>query len=142
MGLLMSISFSSFYSRMHSHRGRMGTSEYLVRKKMNEIDNNEEYIHTKLIKNKTEQEQVKILNKYYGFEESIQDLEKFIHKHILYEKEYWLNKIENYKKEKGISMRNFNVEFTKYGEKYKNKQNFIFTREEDKMLDDLMCIWG
>jgi len=109
---------------------------------MNEIDNNEEYIHTKLIKNKTEQEQVKILNKYYGFEESIQDLEKFIHKHILYEKEYWLNKIENYKKEKGISMRNFNVEFTKYGEKYKNKQNFIFTREEDKMLDDLMCIWG
>jgi len=39
-------------------------------------------------------------------------------------------------------MRNFNVEFTKYGEKYKNKQKFIFTREEDEMFNDLMYLFG
>ena len=61
---------------------------------MKQVDN-EEYIHTKLTRGKSDSETVKILDKYYGFDEAIQDLEKFIDRQILYDKEKWLKKIEN-----------------------------------------------
>ena len=54
---------------------------------MDEIDNNKEYIHTRLTKNKTDREKVNLLNKFYGFEEAALDLEMFLNKHIKHQKE-------------------------------------------------------
>ena len=108
---------------------------------MNKIDNNEDYIHTKLTKNKTDREKVDLLNKYYGFEESALDLEMFFKKHIKHQEElkHFLNQIGRISK--SISMRNINVELAKYNEKYK-KEVILYTQEEINMIEDLMHYWG
>ena len=68
---------------------------------MKQVDN-EEYIHTKLTRGKSDNETVKILDKYYGFDEAIQDLEKFIDRHILYDKDEWDSIIEASKRERNF----------------------------------------
>jgi len=103
---------------------------------------NIEYIHTKLIQGKTDAEAVKILDKCYKFEESALDLERFLIKHIKFKKEYWIKRIENWRKEKSIPMRNVNVELAKYREMYQDEELLSYTKEEIEMLNDLMHYWS
>ena len=97
----------------------------------------EQYIHTKLSKNRTDRESVESLNKYYLYDEIYTDLSKLFKRHISSKEklEILLEKISN--RNGGISIRNIRHSLDKFKDK-----NISYTKEEIDMLNDLMYLLG
>jgi len=97
----------------------------------------EQYIHTKLTKNRTDRESVESLNKYYLYDEIYADLSKLFKRHISSKEklEILLEKIS--KENGGISIRNIRHSLDKFKDK-----NISYTKEELDMLNDLMYLLG